>query len=121
MIDDDPLNNIQNNSPPPPAPNGEYSLVKCQQTSKQQALGASWNPFYTASMHQQFQQVNRMMIQLNLNIQYVSFIRSFFQATQASQPQLSSMNPFHADIMKQQVVYCIQFTYFAMNENKNKN
>lgn len=56
MIDDEPLNNTEEDSPPPPAPNGEHSLVaKYHQTTKQQTLDTSWNPFHTPSI--QLQQV----------------------------------------------------------------
>lgn len=56
MIDDDPLSAAEEDSPPPPAPNGEHSLVaKFHQTTKQQALNTSWNPFYTPTI--QLQQV----------------------------------------------------------------
>lgn len=79
MIDDEVLNG--QNSPPPPAPNGENSTEIFQPAMNQQRQfqePQSWNPFCVP------------MIQ-----------------KQESHQQLSSMNPFHADLMKQQV----QITY----------
>lgn len=74
MIDDDVLNG--QHSPPPPAPNGEHSAEMFQQaiTQQMQYQDSSWNPFCTPSIQQQ-----------------------------EPRAQLSSMNPFHADILKQQV------------------
>lgn len=96
MIDDE-LNGGQS-SPPPPAPNGENSssteifqptiinqqqqqqqlqqLQQAHQQQKQLIQSASWNPFCTPSLQQQ---------------------------DSHRQQQLSSMNPFAADLMKQQV------------------
>lgn len=73
MIDDELLNG--QSSPPPPAPNGENSSEIFQPTITQaiQFQDASWNPFCT-------------------NIQQ-----------QETHQQLSSMNPFAADLMKQEV------------------
>lgn len=75
MIDDELLNNGQS-SPPPPAPNGENSTEIFQPTITQsiQFQDASWNPFCTPNIQQQ-----------------------------DTHQQLSSMNPFAADLMKQEV------------------
>lgn len=76
MIDDD-LNSGQS-SPPPPAPNGENSSSTeiFQPTINQQrpTQNVSWNPFCTPAIQQP-----------------------------DSHSQISSMNPFAADLMKQQV------------------
>lgn len=75
MIDDD-LNSGQS-SPPPPAPNGENSAKEIfQPTNNQQRpfQNVSWNPFCTPALQQS-----------------------------DSHLQISSMNPFAADLMKQQV------------------
>lgn len=78
MIDDESLNNGQS-SPPPPAPNGENQNEIFQNAILQQQIqiqdATSWNPFCTSTIQKQHQQ----------------------------QDQLASMNPFHADLMKQQV------------------
>lgn len=75
MIDDELLNNGQN-SPPPPAPNGENQNEDFQSTiiQQRQMQDTSWNPFCTAIVQQK-----------------------------EPHSQFSSMNPFHADLMKQQV------------------
>lgn len=80
MIDDELLNNGQASSPPPPAPN-ENSTEIFQPTINQsiQFQDASWNPFCTPTLQQQQQQ------------------------QQETHKQLSSMNPFAADLMKQEV------------------
>lgn len=76
MIDDD-LNSGQS-SPPPPAPNGENASTEIfQPTIDQQQRpiqNVSWNPFCTPAIQQP-----------------------------DSHSQISSMNPFAADLMKQQV------------------
>lgn len=76
MIDDELLNNGQS-SPPPPAPNGENSTDIFQPiiTQSIQYQDASWNPFCTPNLQQQ----------------------------QQTHQQHSSMNPFAADLMKQEV------------------
>lgn len=80
MIDDEVLNNGQS-SPPPPAPNGENSTNSFQPPENQQRQyqDTSWNPFCTPIIQHQQQQQHE------------------------THQHLSSMNPFHADLMKQQV------------------
>lgn len=83
MIDDDSINNTQS-SPPPPAPNGEHSIDYQQMLRQHQSVQQSmqtWNPFHSAIMTQPNQIPNQII----------------------HPTQLSAMNPFHADIMKQQV------------------
>lgn len=66
MIDDEPLNDIEEDSPPPPAPNGEHSLMgNYHQTNKQPTLDTSWNPFHAPSI--QLQQVCNCIQIVNLS------------------------------------------------------
>lgn len=86
MIDDELLNNGQN-SPPPPAPNGENQneIFQSQLIQQRQMQDTSWNPFSTPTIQQKEQH-----------------------------SQFSSMNPFHADLMKQQVHGVVNFHIYAI-------